>query len=51
MSNQCVECGCQISVPKDIEMGEILDCPNCGVELEIKGTQPLVLMVFEEEEK
>lgn len=51
MSQLCLECGHSLILPSDIEVGEVLDCPNCGVELEVKGTHPPVLMIFEEEEK
>lgn len=39
----CVECGAAVSVPPDLEIGEILDCPTCGVELEAVDTSPPVL--------
>ena len=51
MEGLCVECGSQIALPRDLELGELLDCTNCGVELEVKSTTPPLLMVFEEEEK
>ena len=47
----CPECGELVLLPGDMEVGEIMDCDNCGVELEVKSTQPPMVMVFEEEEK
>ena len=51
MKPACVECGEVLVLPEDLEVGEIIDCENCGVELEVKSKEPLVVMVFEEEEK
>ena len=34
--SKCPDCDCEISVPHDIEEGEILSCPCCGLELEVK---------------
>lgn len=47
----CPECGSRFDLPADAEAGEILDCPNCGVELDVVSLDPLEVMVFEEEEK
>jgi len=32
----CSECGAKIEVPKDVMKGDILTCPDCGLELEVK---------------
>jgi transcription elongation factor Elf1 len=32
----CPDCDSELSVPCDVEKGEILSCPCCGLELEIK---------------
>ncbi|MFW6448105.1 MAG: lysine biosynthesis protein LysW [Halobacteriota archaeon] len=39
----CVECGAEIAVPDDLEVGEILDCTTCGIELEAVDVSPPVL--------
>jgi len=31
----CVECNATVEVPADAVRSEIVDCPSCGVELEI----------------
>ena len=31
----CVECNAVVEVPSDAVQGEIVDCPDCGVELEV----------------
>ena len=47
----CPECGTMVDAPKDVEMGEILECENCGAELDVVSVAPFELMVFEEDEK
>ena len=47
----CAECGAWVEAPKDVEIGEILECDNCGCELDVVSTEPFELMVFEEDEK
>ena len=46
----CPECNATIA-DEDYEIGEVIECPVCGVELEVVGNYPLDLEVFEEEEK
>ncbi len=48
---QCPECGHEFSVPEKGEEGEIFECGNCGVEIEIVSLRPLEVKIFEEEEK
>jgi len=31
----CDECGGTIKIPKDVVVGEIVSCPDCGLEYEI----------------
>jgi alpha-aminoadipate carrier protein LysW len=33
---KCPDCDAELSVPADTEKGEILSCPGCGLELEVK---------------
>jgi alpha-aminoadipate carrier protein LysW len=33
---KCPDCDADLDVPKDAEKGEILSCPGCGLELEVK---------------
>jgi alpha-aminoadipate carrier protein LysW len=40
---ECVECGAEVSLHDDIEVGEIVDCATCGAELEVVDTEPPVL--------
>lgn len=40
---ECVVCGGTLSLHDDLEVGEILDCSDCGTELEVVETEPPVL--------
>jgi uncharacterized paraquat-inducible protein A len=37
-NKKCPDCDSELNVPCDIEKGEILSCPGCGLELEVKKT-------------
>jgi alpha-aminoadipate carrier protein LysW len=39
----CVECGAEVSLHDDLEVGEIIDCGTCGAELEVIDVTPPVL--------
>ena len=47
----CDACGAALELDFTPDAGEILDCENCGVELEVLSADPLKTQVFEEEEK
>ncbi len=40
---ECVECGADVSLHDDLEVGEIIDCGTCGAELEVIDVNPPVL--------
>ena len=40
---ECPECAGDVPVLEDIMAGEVLECPDCGVELEVVAVQPLTL--------
>jgi len=39
----CVTCGGDVALPDDVEIGEILDCGDCGTELEVIAVDPVEL--------
>jgi alpha-aminoadipate/glutamate carrier protein LysW len=40
----CPECEADIEMDEyDVDKGEIISCPECGVELEVVGLSPLLL--------
>ncbi len=36
---KCTDCDAEIEVPEDVVQGEILSCPSCGLEFEVKQIQ------------
>ena len=48
---ECPDCGVVVEVPGKVEVGEVIECQSCGVELEVISLDPLTLDLFEEEEK
>jgi alpha-aminoadipate/glutamate carrier protein LysW len=49
----CPECDAAIDIEEEeIEEGQIVDCPECGAELEVVSTNPVqVELVKDDEEK
>lgn len=48
---ECVECGARLNLNGDLEEGEIVDCPDCGVELEVTGLNPVSVELAPMEEE
>ncbi|MBL7182842.1 MAG: lysine biosynthesis protein LysW [Anaerolineae bacterium] len=48
---ECPECAAELQLAPDVEVGGILVCPDCGVELEVMGVDPIVLELAPEEEE
>jgi len=44
-STQCPECAADIQMDESIESGEIIVCPDCGVDLEIISLEPIVVEI------
>jgi len=47
----CLECGVKIGLADDTVQGEMLQCPDCGVDLEVTSLEPLTLDVAPQEEE
>ena len=48
----CPDCKAQLHVEEDeVEEGEVINCPECGVELEVVNTSPIEVERIEEEEE
>lgn len=47
----CPECAARIELPEGTVIGEILPCPDCGVELEVRSLQPVLVEPAPEEEE
>ena len=47
----CPECEADVELDEyDVDKGEIISCPECGVELEVVGLSPLELDIAPEDE-
>lgn len=51
MTGVCIECEANIDIPEDTEEGEIIECPECGSELEVISIDPVELAPAPEEEE
>ena len=49
--SSCPECAADITLADDTLQGEIIQCPDCGVELEVRSLNPLRLELAPEEEE
>jgi len=47
----CPECGAELSLDTKIEKGEIVQCSDCGADLEVTGVNPVQLELAPEEEE
>ena len=47
---KCPECDAEIDL-QDVVQGEIVVCPDCGVDLEVTSTNPLTLELAPMEEE
>ena len=43
MTAECPVCGAEVEPAWEVERGEIIDCGDCGAELEVMETDPLDL--------
>jgi alpha-aminoadipate/glutamate carrier protein LysW len=47
----CTECEAEIHLEPSTEVGEIIQCPDCGLDLEVLGLDPPALAPAPEEEE
>jgi alpha-aminoadipate/glutamate carrier protein LysW len=48
----CPECEADVEIDEfDVDKGEVISCPECGVELEVVGLAPLQLDLAGQEEE
>lgn len=48
---ECLECAADLALAADVEEGEIVVCPDCGVELEVVSLAPLTVELAPEVEE
>jgi len=47
----CLECAAELDLAPDVEEGEIVVCPDCGVEWEVMELDPITLELAPEVEE
>ncbi len=47
----CPVCDGQVSLSEDVVQGELIECSECGTELEITSVEPLQLQEAPQEEE
>jgi alpha-aminoadipate carrier protein LysW len=47
----CPECRTALDIEDDVEEGQTVDCPECGVELQVVNTDPVELEALSSEEE
>ncbi|MEE2708542.1 MAG: lysine biosynthesis protein LysW [Gemmatimonadota bacterium] len=48
---KCPECGANIDMDYNVVEGEIIECEDCGAELEVVSANPIELDLAPEEEE
>jgi alpha-aminoadipate carrier protein LysW len=48
---ECPECAAEVNLPDDVMEGEIVQCADCGAELEVTSLTPPTLELAPEEEE
>jgi alpha-aminoadipate carrier protein LysW len=51
MKTECTVCGAEIELAADAVQGELLECPECGTELEVISVDPPVVQEAPQEEE
>ncbi|MCD6225901.1 lysine biosynthesis protein LysW [bacterium] len=49
MKIRCPDCQQQITLPQNVVVGDIIECENCGTELEVVRLNPPEVRIVEEE--
>jgi alpha-aminoadipate carrier protein LysW len=48
---ECLQCAAALDLAPDVEVGEIVICPDCGVEWEVMSIDPLTIELAPEVEE
>ncbi len=48
---ECPVCGADIQAPQDAIQGELMQCADCGVELEVTSVDPFMVQEAPQEEE
>ena len=50
-NGECPVCGARLNFTEELVMNELVDCPDCGTELEVENTNPPLLIEAPTEEE
>jgi lysine biosynthesis protein LysW len=50
MNIECLECGASIEPATRVGIGDIVECPECALAMEVVDTDPLTVEAIEEAE-
>ena len=48
---ECLQCAADLDLASDVEIGEIVICPDCGVEWEVMSIDPIAIELAPEVEE
>jgi alpha-aminoadipate carrier protein LysW len=48
---ECTVCGADVQPPDGVIQGELMQCPDCGVELEVTSVDPFEVQEAPQEEE
>ncbi len=51
MKAECPVCGAMIELPEGTVVGELIECPDCGTELEVESLNPPTVKEAPQEEE
>lgn len=51
MIGECPVCGAEVTLSEDTVVGELIECIDCGTELEVVDVDPVVLSEAPQEEE
>lgn len=51
MTSVCLECEGEIKPSDDVKVNEVVECGECGIELEVLSVNPLTLTIAPEIEE
>ncbi len=51
MTTECPVCGAELKLAGDVVSGELIECDDCGTELEVESVDPLLVTEAPTEEE
>ena len=48
---RCPDCGVNIDIEEEVELGDAISCPECGADLEVVSTNPVELRLAKDSDE